>query len=92
MKINKQMVQFDFRSMLFTSDTVDVIGKEILCNKSYADMWSDSEIKSRESNPKLGDTLIDNSFTHSIENIFIRELSVGILFHLLNFSFCIIKW
>lgn len=78
--------------MFFTSDGIDVIGKEILCDEGDANMRSDSEVKSRESDPKFSYTFINNSFAHSIKDIFIRELSVGIFLHFLNFGFCIIKW
>lgn len=37
--------------MLFSSDLVDCVGEEVLSNKGDADVRSDSEVKSGETDP-----------------------------------------
>lgn len=92
-KINTNIFYLIFnRSMFLSSNFIDMISEEILCDQGDTDVRSNSEIKSGESNPKFSDSFVYNCFAHSIKNILVRELSIGVRFHLLYLCLGIIEW
>lgn len=80
------------RSMFLSSDLVDPICQQVLCHQRYAHMRRNSEVKRRETNPKLCHSLILYCFAHRIKDVLVWELTICVFPHLLDLCLCIVKW
>ena len=77
--------------MGFSSNSFSKICQEILSDEGNANVRSNSEIESGESNPHMGESFVFDSFAHCVKNVFVRECSIRVLLHFLDLSLCVIK-
>ena len=78
--------------MFLSSDLVDPVSQQVLCHQCNANMRRDSEVKRRETDPKLIHSLVLHRLAHRVKDVFVWELTICIFLHLLDLCLCVVKW
>lgn len=76
---------------MFISVFFNCISEKVLQDQSDANMWSNSGIECRVSDPHACESFVFDCLSHSIKDAFVWENSLSIRFHFLNFCFGIVK-
>ena len=69
----------------------DMFCEEILHQESNDNVRSNSDVESQVAYPKMGEAFSFDCFSHCVEDVFVRHLSLSVWLHLLQFGLCVVK-